>query len=119
MVAFFYFSSRRRHTRCALVTGVQTCALPSFLEAKRVADGHLDGHVRHVGGAEGVQRAGLRLEGERRGGGVRRAGGAGPVVVRSEERSVGKGCFSTCRHRWPPYLLKKSLYTTSSYVTLT
>src|SRR3546814_16613726 len=27
MLAFF-FSSRRRHTRCALVTGVQTCALP-------------------------------------------------------------------------------------------
>src|SRR3546814_3009046 len=25
---FFFFSSRRRHTRCALVTGVQTCALP-------------------------------------------------------------------------------------------
>src|SRR3546814_1250955 len=24
----FLFSSRRRHTRCALVTGVQTCALP-------------------------------------------------------------------------------------------
>src|SRR3546814_1679868 len=24
----FSFSSRRRHTRCALVTGVQTCALP-------------------------------------------------------------------------------------------
>src|SRR3546814_3809946 len=28
---FFVFSSRRRHTRCALVTGVQTCALPIFL----------------------------------------------------------------------------------------
>src|SRR3546814_10290789 len=27
-VSFFFFSSRRRHTRCALVTGVQTCALP-------------------------------------------------------------------------------------------
>src|SRR3546814_2569793 len=27
---FFFFSSRRRHTRCALVTGVQTCALPIF-----------------------------------------------------------------------------------------
>src|SRR3546814_17705687 len=27
-VVFFVFSSRRRHTRCALVTGVQTCALP-------------------------------------------------------------------------------------------
>src|SRR3546814_5873076 len=26
----FLFSSRRRHTRCALVTGVQTCALPIF-----------------------------------------------------------------------------------------
>ena len=27
-VSFFFFSSRRRHTRCADVTGVQTCALP-------------------------------------------------------------------------------------------
>src|SRR3546814_2958238 len=27
-VYYFVFSSRRRHTRCALVTGVQTCALP-------------------------------------------------------------------------------------------
>src|SRR3546814_16234148 len=29
-VDFFFFSSRRRHTRCALVTGVQTCALPIY-----------------------------------------------------------------------------------------
>src|SRR3546814_3550251 len=28
---FFFFSIRRRHTRCALVTGVQTCALPICL----------------------------------------------------------------------------------------
>src|SRR3546814_8180843 len=28
VLVFFFFSSRRRHTRCALVTGVQTCALP-------------------------------------------------------------------------------------------
>src|SRR3546814_3233232 len=27
----FFFSSRRRHTRCSLVTGVQTCALPISL----------------------------------------------------------------------------------------
>src|SRR3546814_10294609 len=27
---FVFFSSRRRHTRCALVTGVQTCALPIY-----------------------------------------------------------------------------------------
>src|SRR3546814_9277594 len=31
MLWFFFFSSRRRHTMCALVTGVQTCALPIFL----------------------------------------------------------------------------------------
>src|SRR3546814_10629292 len=30
---FFFFSSRRRHTRCALVTGVQTCALPICFSA--------------------------------------------------------------------------------------
>src|SRR3546814_14931810 len=28
LVICLFFSSRRRHTRCALVTGVQTCALP-------------------------------------------------------------------------------------------
>src|SRR3546814_9330423 len=31
---FFFLSSRRRHTRCALVTGVQTCALPISLVLK-------------------------------------------------------------------------------------
>src|SRR3546814_10283248 len=31
LYVFFFFSSRRRHTRCALVTGVQTCALPISL----------------------------------------------------------------------------------------
>src|SRR3546814_14536846 len=30
----FFFSSRRRHTRCALVTGVQTCALPICARAQ-------------------------------------------------------------------------------------
>src|SRR3546814_6953613 len=35
---FFLFSSRRRHTRCALVTGVQTCALPIFLMTGATAD---------------------------------------------------------------------------------
>src|SRR3546814_5308544 len=31
LFVWFFFSSRRRHTRCALVTGVQTCALPIFV----------------------------------------------------------------------------------------
>src|SRR3546814_13456019 len=38
---YFFFSSRRRHTRCALVTGVQTCALPVTAKpthVKRVAE---------------------------------------------------------------------------------
>src|SRR3546814_7063435 len=33
VVCIFFFSSRRRHTRCALVTGVQTCALPIYHRA--------------------------------------------------------------------------------------
>src|SRR3546814_18008505 len=32
----FFFSSRRRHTRCALVTGVQTCALPISMKLGRL-----------------------------------------------------------------------------------
>src|SRR3546814_8504834 len=32
----FFFSSRSRHTRCALVTGVQTCALPIYAHAQRI-----------------------------------------------------------------------------------
>src|SRR3546814_3947037 len=32
MSVCFFFSSRRRHTRCALVTGVQTCALPIYID---------------------------------------------------------------------------------------
>src|SRR3546814_4150874 len=46
MCSFFFFSSRRRHTRCALVTGVQTCALPisrSDLRGARLRSATLDG----------------------------------------------------------------------------
>src|SRR3546814_10314743 len=37
-VLVFFFSSRRRHTRCALVTGVQTCALPISRLGRSAAD---------------------------------------------------------------------------------
>src|SRR3546814_1713236 len=43
----FFFSSRRRHTRCALVTGVQTCALPIFGVRHRRDKGGLAG-IRHA-----------------------------------------------------------------------
>src|SRR3546814_17174059 len=35
VLLLFFFSSRRRQTRCALVTGVQTCALPISARANR------------------------------------------------------------------------------------
>src|SRR3546814_9687725 len=35
---WLFFSSRRRHTRCALVTGVQTCALPISLFSRAVTE---------------------------------------------------------------------------------
>src|SRR5213076_3496697 len=39
---FFFFSSRRRHTRWLVVTGVQTCALP-------ICDGHAQGAASWTG----------------------------------------------------------------------
>src|SRR3546814_10249493 len=38
MSCSFFFASRRRHTRCALVTGVQTCALPILVRGMTVSD---------------------------------------------------------------------------------
>src|SRR3546814_1850649 len=43
---WFFFASRRRHTRCALVTGVQTCALPIWQLAGKRAFGFLSWNLR-------------------------------------------------------------------------
>src|SRR3546814_1047710 len=65
----FFFSSRRRHTRCALVTGVQTCALPIFVrepprDAAADAADALDGDA-DIPGAVGFQPfANRRLDAE-------------------------------------------------------
>src|SRR3546814_9720020 len=48
MCVVFFFSSRRRHTRCALVTGVQTCALPIY----GVVCGHI--HSAEMRAIDGV-----------------------------------------------------------------
>src|SRR3546814_5838795 len=40
VLCLFFFSSRRRHTRCALVTGVQTCALPISIIGPGARFGH-------------------------------------------------------------------------------
>src|SRR3546814_3305748 len=41
----FFFSSIRRHTICALVTGVQTCALPILIDGKLVKSDFVDGFL--------------------------------------------------------------------------
>src|SRR3546814_11657748 len=57
MVFVFFFSSRRRHTRCALVTGVQTCALPiwgirgTLLLAREGINGTIAGSAAAVSAA--------------------------------------------------------------------
>src|SRR3546814_13270961 len=60
VLCFFFFSSRRRHTRCALVTGVQTCALP--ISARR-----LDRNDR---GVIGVKEVRLNVPDNRRSAGI-------------------------------------------------
>src|SRR3546814_2175720 len=57
MLVWFVFSSRRRHTRCALVTGVQTCALPisvRLFEEAGILERHDfgDGRARYEAAAE-------------------------------------------------------------------
>src|SRR3546814_4100820 len=46
-VFVFFFSSRRRHTSCALVTGVQTCALPIYFGLDTTAPGGPAARVRY------------------------------------------------------------------------
>src|SRR3546814_4981665 len=109
---YFFFSSRRRHTRCALVTGVQTCALPISLcmatqkrtQSIRILEslgtlssdkGFLDSMV--TGGRLLRTRVCCpRCE-------VMARYQLAPPETRSEERRVGKECVSTCRSRWSPY----------------
>src|SRR5213076_2991849 len=78
-------SSRRRHTRWLVVTGVQTCALPIL---------HTLVPTRRRAGSHG-------LPGRRS-----RAAGAGG---RSEERRVGKECYQPCRSRWARADQKKNI----------
>src|SRR3546814_3118892 len=68
LVAFF-FSSRRRHTSCALVTGVQTCALPIwrakiFGAARQPSDGARNGLAQGRGNPNQPQPLALHPAGE-------------------------------------------------------
>src|SRR3546814_2982777 len=104
-----FFSSRRRHTRFALVTGVQTCALPiSYVvqvegtpSSEQIA-ALKAGPVLNDGPSEATRVQVLVHPPEwlwPRDPPVR----ARKSVPRSEARRAGKECVSTCRSRWSPY----------------
>src|SRR3546814_6351511 len=106
---FFFFSSRRRHTRCALVTGVQTCALP--ISGRELASELKRGSAERgvnaaiviaaaAGDPETVNRAVADVARTYRGQNIGSKRWRGSQ--RSEERRVGKECVSTCRSRWAP-----------------
>src|SRR3546814_7202049 len=100
----FFFSSRRRHTRCALVTGVQTCALPIYLRARLPATARgADGRVAEAGGEDPVGCPGAHGRMTSQDQPRETAQDSVAKSQRSEERRVGKECVSTCRSRWSPY----------------
>src|SRR3546814_20867513 len=105
-----FFSSRRRHTSCALVTGVQTCALPIC-----AAPDHYGGDERKDMSYYGESVVAL----DSRSSAVRwhfqtvhhDLWDYDLAAQRSEERRVGKECVSTCRSRWSPSPSKKKKIT--------
>src|SRR3546814_6140159 len=107
-MCFLFFSSKRRHTSCALVTGVQTCALPILEELRKLSFG-INGYFfvydrqgRSLMHARQSELVGQYLWDMKDPQGL-------PVIQallksaesgRSEERRVGQACVSTCRSRW-------------------
>src|SRR3546814_1036553 len=94
--SFFFFSSRRRHTRCALVTGVQTCALPISAASASLRYGLTDALTIET---HGEASDGLALAG---GGGAARLGRYGvlsAVGALSETRAV-PGRQHSPGHSW-------------------
>src|SRR3546814_5146822 len=86
------FAIRRRHARCALVTGVQTCALPIYIgiaEVTRHLARRLDAPAVLSRFSRLIVDPNRQLD--------------NPTLIRSEERRVGKECVRTCRSRWSPY----------------
>src|SRR3546814_3111433 len=90
----FFFSSRRRHTRCALVTGVQTCALPIY-SAEDIALQHI--LVRHAAAQRRAAAADLMLA--RKTSNRRQALVDGGAVSQAQE--IGR---ASCRERVCQYV---------------
>src|SRR3546814_2227145 len=89
---YVFVSSRRRHTRCALVTGVQTCALPIYpfnLDDQLTDDERM---IRDSARAYAQEKLQPRV--------IEAYANEHTDPERSEERRVGKESVSTCRYRW-------------------
>src|SRR3546814_9113674 len=107
----FFLSSRRRHTRCALVTGVQTCALPIYI-APLVGPTELQpapSAARQLQEVVGLEDHIVKFEERQRllavkpeSDAVERQHPVDRKMRRSEERHVGKECVIPCRSRWSP-----------------
>src|SRR3546814_10581427 len=106
---YCFLSSRRRHTRCALVTGVQTCALPIYLFrflAEAAPAFGLDPKLVEVAAIPALRVPEIavlaimnsRFELVDHHSVIR------SPPLRSEERRVGKECVSTYRSRLSPML---------------
>src|SRR3546814_2940443 len=94
----FFFSSRRRHTRCALVTGVQTCALPICqvdARSEHGATADLDG------AAVGLLQSGDRAQK----GGLAAAARA----EQGDDRARGHVQVDAAQHRLAPELLPEEI----------
>src|SRR3546814_2353297 len=108
MCFVFFFSSRRRHTRCALVTGVQTCALP-ILTPEAVAElehAHIDpmSHwaLEHVSGGGEPDRMYLADPLDHRG--CSALVGGEQLVFRRHFTDVDKIGRASCRERVGQYV---------------
>src|SRR3546814_8752059 len=106
MLYMFLFSSRRRHTRCAVVTGVQTCALPICIASP---DAMVSPLPINGGAAQKVQRLSfgeLRKSIRKADIGVQHHDLPRDIVGiqsrSSDERGVRKECVSWCKARWSP-----------------
>src|SRR3546814_6956188 len=92
---FIFFSSRRRHTRCALVTGVQTCALPiSPLLPPQILV------VTFTKAATAELRERIRTRLGEAAAAFRGHGTPDDFLTRSEERRGGNESVRKCRSRW-------------------
>src|SRR5881409_4347020 len=63
---YFFFSSRRRHTRCETVTGVQTCALPIYLESQQSFSAYI-ARLQNIAGNRPLLLAEIGLDSVRNG----------------------------------------------------